>query len=501
MPISASQIVDVSPKLLKSSSNNLEFNGLLLSKSLNIPFMQVLAFASPSEVEAYFGEEAQEAKLAHVYFLGYKNSTKKPNIMYVAPFVDANRAAWLRGESISLSLDELRNYTNSSIDITINDTVTTLNSIDFSQALSYSDIASILQNSIQSFGEFPFTDISVEYSALYKAFTIMCPASDDALISLSHCSGELAKALGLSSENNAIISQPSSALSCSENMELILEKTQNFVNFTTSWFPTKEEVLDFARFSSSKNTAYLFLYSDNDTNLVSPQIGEDETIAYALQEASLSAVAGQYAGLEYSVFLMGLAACIDWENIQSTITSAFKSQEGLIASVENASSAQSLISRGMNFVGDYATRNDNFIFHYPGQMFGEYKWIDSYWNAIWLNNALQVALMDGLSSSPRTPYSARGYTLIRAWLSDPVNRALRNGVIETGISLSESQKAQLNREVGKNIEHELSTSGFYIHIEDPGAEARDKRESPIVKLWYTYGGSVNSISVSSTSIV
>lgn len=100
----------------------------------------------------------------------------------------------------------------------------------------------------------------------------------------------------------------------------------------------------------------------------------------------------------------------------------------------------------MNFMGDYATRNDQFIFLYPGQMFGSWKWIDTYLNAVWLNNALQVACMNGFRQTPRVPYNQEGYTLLKSWCLDPINRALYSGVIDTGVALSESQKSQLVRE-------------------------------------------------------
>ncbi len=505
MPISASQVVEVSPRLLKSASNSLEFNGLLLSKSDKIPFKQVLAFVDPLDVALYFGELSVEASLAEKYFLGYKNSYKKPRLMYIARYIDEEVSAWLRGGEILLSIDDLKNLTDMQFEITINNNQISLSSLDFTSISSYSDLARILENAMKdAMPEDSSNLLSVEYSALYKSIRINCfqdSATSENHSNISYATNTLAEVLCLTKEKNAVLSESSPALTASENMELILEQTQNFVNFTTSWLPSKEEVLDLARFTTSKNTAYLFLYSDTDNSLLLNSINNTNTIAYAIKENNLSAVAGQYTGQEYSVFLMGLAASIDWDNIDSTVNTAFKSQDGLMAVVENSSHANNLIANGMNFVGDYATRNDNFIFHYPGQMFGDYKWIDSYWNAIWLNNALEVALLDGLSSSPRTPYTEKGYALIRAWMNDPIKKALKNNVIESNVSLSETQKAMLNREAGKNIDHEISTSGYYIQIEDPGAEARAQRQSPLIKLWYTYGGSVNKLSVSSSSIL
>ena len=109
--------------------------------------------------------------------------------------------------------------------------------------------------------------------------------------------------------------------------------------------------------------------------------------------------------------------------------------------------------------------------------------------------------MNGLGSVGRVPYNEAGYTLIRSWIQDPVNRARNNGVIDVGISLSESQKAQIINEVGFDITKELYTNGYFIQIDDPGASVRVNRESPTISLYYTYGGSVHRIELASTAIL
>lgn len=169
--------------------------------------------------------------------------------------------------------------------------------------------------------------------------------------------------------------------------------------------------------------------------------------------------------------------------------------------MDNGQDAVCLTAQGFNFMGNYATRNDEFIFHYPGQMYGRWRWIDTYLNAVWLNNALQVSIMNGFGQSPRVPYTESGYALIRSWLQDPVNRALNNGIIDPGVTLSESQKAQVNREAGADIAPSLTQNGYFIQIQDPAPAVRVTRDSPIVNLWYTYGGSVHKLTVASTAIV
>jgi hypothetical protein len=208
-----------------------------------------------------------------------------------------------------------------------------------------------------------------------------------------------------------------------------------------------------------------------------------------------------YDSLLYAAMIMGTAASIDWERRQGVITFAFKSLDGLPANVVTGTDATNLKAQNVNFMGDYATRNDNFIFMYPGSMFGQWDWIDTYLNAVWLNNALQVAIMAGLNQSPRVPYTDEGYALVRAWCMDPINRALKCGIIDPGVTLSESQKAELQREAGRDISGELRTDGYVLQVDDASPAVRQQRETPSCSLHYSYGGSIHRIDLASTAVV
>ena len=150
----------------------------------------------------------------------------------------------------------------------------------------------------------------------------------------------------------------------------------------------------------------------------------------------------------------------------------------------------------------WATRNDDFVQLYEGAMIGgQFGFIDAYVGNLWLRNALQVAIMNGLNQTGRVPYTEAGYTTIRAWCTDPINRALRNGVIDPGVELSEAQRAQLMNEIGIDVSSQIYTDGYYLLIEDPGAQVRVNRESPTLGLWYTYGGSVHRVELPVTAVL
>lgn len=500
MPISASQIVQVNPRLLKPGGIDLELNGLLLSPSDTIPAGLVLAFGEPDAVGSYFGLQSPEYAQAQVYFLGYNNSFLKPRALYITRRMASAAAPWLRGGKLATSVAQIKAVTDGTLTLTLGSHTATLTALSFAAITSFSDAALILQGAIraETAGGEAWTDATVTYLSLFGAFVIT-GGETGAEQTVDYASGTVADLLLLTLAGGGVSSQGTAAQTPAETMQAVLEQTQNWATFATVATPSESEVLAFAMWANGNGVNYLYLYNDLDPNLLLP--GNTATSAAALKIAELSAVAGIYGSPVYAAFLMGAIACIDWNRTAGTITTAFKSQDGLAPTVENSTDAQNLMDHGMNFYGNYATRNDQFVFLYPGSMFGRYLWVDPFVNAIWLNNALQVALMAGLSQSPRTPYTDAGYTLVRSWMQDPVNRALKNGVIEGGVVLSESQKAQINREAGLNIVPEVEQLGYYIQVVDAGPQVRTTRDSPTVNLWYTYGGSINRLVVASTALV
>ncbi len=69
------------------------------------------------------------------------------------------------------------------------------------------------------------------------------------------------------------------------------------------------------------------------------------------------------------------------------------------------------------------------------------------------------------------------------------------------MKLSEAQKAQLINEIGQDVADEILTNGYYLQVADPGAQARINRESPLLGLWYTYGGSVHKVDLPVTVVL
>ncbi|MDR1396862.1 MAG: DUF3383 domain-containing protein [Desulfarculales bacterium] len=500
MAIPASHIVNVLPRVINGGSANLELNGLLLSANPLIPAgALVLSFPSAAAVGDYFGLNSAEYLAADIYFTSYNNKQAAPRAFLVARRIGEDAPAWTRGGKMTQTVAQLKTITDGGMALSIDNTAVSIANVNFSSAGSYSDAAALLQAALAE----EKSGTTVSWSSLTGAFTVTSPtAGANSQVSWAAAGSggtDLSALLNLSESSGAVLSPGLDKLSVAEQMAAVRAKTQNWVSFTTAWETDGEETLAWAAWAGA-NYGWLYVAWSTDPLTVSADSQADP--ASRLQEAGFDHTAIIYGGLEYAAFIMGVVASIAWQRVNGTITVSFKRQSGLAPWVVDEAAAAILEGKGCNYFGNFATRNAEFVFLYPGCLSAsDYGYIDPYVNSIWLNNRLQAALMDGITTSGRVPYSQRGYTMIAAWMMDPINEARNNAAIEQGVVLSEQQKSEIMNEAGLDISGELWTQGYYIQVLDPGATVRAQRGSPVISLWYTYGGAVQKIQVASTAIL
>lgn len=500
MSIDASHIVRVFPRVISGGSPDLETNGLLLTKSNLISASTLaLSFPSAASVGDYFGIDSDEYLVADVYFASYNNKKAAPTALWIARRIDADAAAWLRSVRNIKTLAQYKAITDGGFVISVDNTALTLSALDFTAATSFSDIANTIQGALVTAGA---TGATVTYSSLTRAFTITSGTtgltSEVGYASSPATGTDLAAFMGLREEDGAVLSAGVVAMTPAAQMSAILTKSQNWVSFTTAWEVDPAEALEW---DAWVDYGYLYVPWTIDPTAISADSVAD--LASQIKEANGGRFTWPIFGeLNLAAFAMGVIASVPWSQLNGTITMAFKGQAGIAPLVVDEATAVILETKGYTYMGNFATRNAQFIFTYRGGLLNsDYGYVDTYINSVWFNARLQRALMDGISNSGRTPYNPRGYTMIAAWMQDPINAALFNAAIEPGVTLNERQKSEVMNEAGLDISNELYTQGYYVQVLDPGAEVRARRQSPICNIWYTYGGAILNIEVGSTAVI
>ena len=494
--IPASQLVDVIPGVLGAGGNPLSLNAIFLTGDPAVPIGTVMPFSTLADVQAFFGASSQEAKMAAVYFGGFAGATTLPGTLYFAQYNTANVGAYLRGGSLAaMTLTQLQGLSGTII-VTIDGVAHTSLNIDLSGASSFSNAAAIMQTALQ--GGSQSTSATVTYDSQRAAFAIHSATTGSAS-TIGFATGTLAAGVKLQAAQGAVTSQGANTAVPGTLMSAITAVTQNWATFTTTTEPDDTHKLAFAAWVQTTNSRYCYVAWDSNT--LATQANQPTTFGAIVNAANDVGVVPVYdaTGL-LAAFICGVAASIDFTQTAGRVTFAFKNQPGLTANVTDATVAANLTGNGYNFYGSYATANDLFTFLQTGQISGAWKWIDAYINQIQLNAAFQLAFMELLAGVNSIPYNTTGYSLLRAAAQDPINAALNFGSIQAGITLSQSQRAQVNTAAGYNIADTLQNVGWYLQITPASPLVRAARGSPPMTFWYTDGGSVQKIELSSIDV-
>jgi hypothetical protein len=507
MTIPASDIVTVNPGVVGSGGNPLALNGVILSKNILLPTAAVRSFASADAVSDFFGPASDEYAIAQIYFLGFDNSSIKPGTLLFAPFVEVDREAWLQSGSLAaVTLAELQAFSGV-LTLTVDGTPVTSSAINLATSTSFSDAAADITTG------FGGGEVVCTWNAVNSAFTLTSDTVG-ADSTITFATGTLSADLKFTSATGAILSQGADLDTPATAMDMVKSKTQNWVDFMTMWEPDADGKEDFAIWTNAQNQRYAYVAWDTDGQAivngsttcfgaVAKSLAYDGIVCVSGDADAADAQGTTLAAVtrDLAAFVLGTVASIDFSRTNGRITAAFKSQSGFIPTVTDQQIAANLLANGYSFYGSYATANDQFNFFNNGQMSGKWKWLDTFVDQVYLNSQFQLALLSLLTSVKSIPYNQAGYSLIRAAMIDPITAGLNFGSIRSGITMSESQKAQVNQAAGLDVSTIIEQQGYYLQILDPGAQVRGNRGTPVINFWYTDGGAVQKINVASIDIM
>lgn len=499
--IPASQVVDVIPNVLTAGGTALDIVGLMLTTNYRVPIGAALSFATAADVGRFFGSGSPEKVEADVYFSGYNGRSVTPDALLFAQFNTAAAAAWLQGGDVSaLTLTQLQAIPAGTLSITVNGTLKTSASINLSAATSFSNAATLILAAFTTPG-FGVTYDSVSGGFLFTNTTTGATST----ITVAAGTNALQTNLALTTATGAVLSQGAAIAVPNTFMDnLIANVTQNWVTFMTLFNPDvsgNANKLLFAQWTNAQNNQYCYVCWDTDIT-PTQSASAAGSLGQLIALASLSGTCLIYepSNLHLASFICGAAASINFTRTNGRITFKFRKQDGLIPSVTSATVANNLAANGYNFYGAYATRNQDFQFFANGVVSGKFIWLDSYINQIWLNNALQLAILVGMTTVGSIPYNSQGYSLIEAFCLDPIIAGLNFGAIRKNVTLSAAQIAEVNETAGIIIAPVLQTRGWYLQVKDATAQVRAARGSPPCTFWYMDGGSIQKIDLDSIEV-
>ena len=316
------------------------------------------------------------------------------------------------------------------------------------------------------------------------------------------------------SSGNPVLSQGTPEMTPQDNMNNIIQATQNFVGFTYN-FDTANDVdfstiMGLTSFVASQNNRYVLCAWQNDANLVAvPQ--STNTFMYYLASNGYGAiaptgqitlnapVAGYYSDIDFVCGQLGTGASINYANANATLSFANKTYPGIIPLVTTNQQYTAGLLNGVNLYAQFASRANVFTWSENGTLGGIYLWIDNLYNQAWLIDAVQVAEAGILNSLPKLSFA--NLSPLKAVILGVMTDGINNGVIQAGNVFSAQQTAILKQQAGVDITPNLTNAGYYVQILQPTAVQRQQRALAGVNVWYSNGGAVNTIKTIVTLVI
>lgn len=462
----------------------------------------VLQFNSLALVGAYFGLNSNEYACAVNYFQSSTIASITPPFINFALYVNAATAPYTRGGSGPV-LATLQGITSGSLIVNFEGAPTTISSVNLSSETSLSDIATSIQGLLIIAG---LTDATCTYNSLTNAFQISDGVNGD---TVAYCgSSSLAAAMLLEQANGAILSQGhSAALSPAVNMNNIIAITTNWTSFTnlfandTSPYATQ---IGLANWAVSQNNQYVYVLWDNEVNLTTEV--NTGSVAAGLVTAGLGTyvsnqitynvpISPWYGTVNLATFIGGMGASIAWNQLNSTISFASKTQAGLPASVTSLIAYDNVLANGFNCYAQFNSQAQSYTFTENGSIGGIYVYLDNFYNQVWLANQLQNAVANMFASNGKLPNNSAGYQILKATLDAAMQAAVFNGTAQPGNTFTGTEAATLKQQAGYDITPTLTAQGYVIQIVPVTPSQRATRTPPVTNIWYSNGGSINTLPI------
>lgn len=511
--VSTSKFVKITPKVLAATGSGFTLTGLVLTKNNALPFAQPYGFASADAVMGYFGTGSAEHNFSKAYFNANTAKNRNPKEIIFCNYVTAPAAAWLRGAQCDASVADLEAVEDGAFNIKIGGTDISLTEISFDGLASYSAIAGAIQTKLRAAGETAvFTAATVEWDAFFKGFKITLggSAAEDTLSYASApASGtDLSALLKLRESDGAVLSEVNpSALSAGEYLDKITNITKAFFSWTRLWTLSDDadriaEDLSFAKWNAEQGVRFAFVEYDESSTDKNANSSAD--FASKLKEANYAGTICNYGSADLAAFVMGTLAAIDFEQPNSRITLAFKTGATTEVTCDNDLDYDALTSKGYNCYVRDASAANTFTGYQRGSITGNYRYADAYADHVWLNDAMQVSLRAALGNANALPYTEASYGRLLGSIKSNIDTAIQAGVINIGVEPSDDAVMAIASETGlepAGIRSSLYNTGWIFWAKSPSAAARADRESPILRFWYSDGGAIQKIDLTSTALL
>ncbi|URG13033.1 DUF3383 domain-containing protein [Stenotrophomonas phage B2] len=442
-----------------------------------VPIGKIVS-VSPGGAQVYFGIGSPEAEFANQYFSYVSPApASQAKELQFAAYANIARAATVFGGSIKhLTLANFQAISTGVLSFVFNGAELESEAVDLSAATSFSNVAELVTLALPSAVT---GQLIVEYDAMAAAFFMRALTTGPGTLTVKRT--DLGEALALT-DYQAIESPGSDQQTLSEAFIAAEEVSDSFgsASFGATNLDLGEAV-ELAEYVAAANVKYQQYWVVNRQNA---EAWSAAMIGTASQGLILSTIAGQYK----EALPMAILAATEFQRVNAAINYMFR-VPGVTwtPDVTSEQDANLYDSLRVNYYGETANAGQRFSFFQRGVLCGgPTAPLDMSVHAneqdLKAYNAAQ--LMALFLTSRRIPANLDGRGTVLGVVMGGVTRALNNGTIIPGKTLTEVQKAAIIQGTNDPLAWlDVQTNGFWLSA-DIGQET-DTTGNQTYFVYYT----------------
>jgi hypothetical protein len=457
MPIKSTRYVEITSAVAGAALvPQRELIGLRFTEDPRVPVGAQIEVVSGG-ADDYFGSTSAEAAFARQYF-GYVSPApaSRPRALLFAAYAPAGRAPRIYGSDSVASLADLQAVTAGTLTIQLGDAPVTVSALDFSTALTYADVASIIQAAIRSAGGAQYDTVLVTYNAIEGIFEITGDTVANAEVIVND--GTLATQLGLT-QVGRILSPGTVAQTPLEAFQRAEQVSDSFGTSSFGSVIALDDAIPLAEYIAGENVKYQHYWSVTDATAAAWSAAMIGTASNGL---ILNGTAGQYK----ESIPQAVAASVNYNRQNAAVNFMFRSpQVTMTADVTTNQAANLYDPLRVNYYGQTAMYGQNISFFQRGYLMGPATApldMGVHLNEQWLKSLLASNFLNLLLVRGIVPAANKGRLEGLIIVNEAADEAIFNGTIIPGKELNATQRIEIESISGDPLAyHQVFNSGYW----------------------------------------
>lgn len=445
--------------------------GRLFTTNPRVPAASFVEVTSAADAGRYFGTTSIEYLRAAFYFSFVSKLIVAPQRLTYARWADVDSAPRIYGTKAGTSLATFQAVTAGTLTMTLGANTNNFTAISFAAATSFADVAAALQTKIRTGTGTQFAAATVTYDAIAGAFNVVGGVPGAAPVSVTVGTGtDLALALGWGPL--AIFSPGVAATSLTATLTASADASNNFGSF--AFLPTlnQTQVTEVATWNDARNVDFMYCVPVTDANMVAISAA---LIGYAGIAMTYAPISTQYD----EMCPMILMAATDYTKRNSVQNYMYQQFSTLTAKVSDTATSDALDLLRVNYYGNTQTAGQQINFYQRGVLGGgatDLVDMNVFANELWLKDAAQSNILSLLLSLAKISANVEGVSQILAILQDAIDRALFNGVISVGKTLTTVQRLYITQLTDDELAwHQVQGVGYWVSCDMQSYVTQDGR--------------------------